>query len=142
MGEIRAAVERYGVARVGEQPGECPLVVGNAAGTVAVALFELRGDALARAARDDALLGEVLPEKEVEDQPHAGSQHEHNDPRQGLQRIPVVGDDDQNDPCDRDRIDDQKDVCENQLHLFNRYVSRVCPPLSAAVASAAVGLLR
>ena len=69
------------------------MLVRDVGPSVVESLFELHGDAFARAARDDALLGEVLSEEKVEDQPHDRGEHQHDDPRQGLQRVPVVGDD-------------------------------------------------
>ena len=101
VGGDPAAVERDRVARVGQQGGQRAVRFGQV-GTVGVlGFFELHGDALARPARDDALFGEVLAEEKIEDQPHDGGQHQHDDPRQRLQRIAVVGDDDQNDAEDQ-----------------------------------------
>ena len=117
VGRDAAAVERYGVDRRGEQPGQREVLVRDVGPSVIVSLFELHGDAFARAARDDALLGEVLPEEKVEDQPHDRGEHQHDDPRQGLQRVPVVGDDDQDDAEDRDRVDYKKGICQYLLHI-------------------------
>ena len=129
-----AAVERYGVQRIEQQRGERP-VAGRDAGAFGVfGLFELHGDALAGAARNDALLGEVLPEEEIEDQPDHGGQYQYDDPRQGLQRIPVFGDDDQNDAEDRDRVYNQEEVCQYLLHTGFSFGANRCRAGSIAAA--------
>ena len=74
VGRDAAAVERYGVDRRGEQPGQREVLVRDVGPSVVESLFELHGDAFARAARDDALLGEVLPEEEIEQEPDTGGE--------------------------------------------------------------------
>ena len=71
---------------------------------------DLRGEPFAHAAREAAPFREVLPEKEVEDEPDAGSQQQYDDPGNALQRVAVVGDDDQDDAEDRERVDDEEYV--------------------------------
>ena len=127
---------RDGVGRAVQQRGQPAVLLRNFGPPGVAGLFELHGDASARAARDDAPFGEVLPEEEIEHQPHDGGEYEYDDPRQGLQRIPVVGDDDQDDAEDRDRIENEERICQDLLHIFGFFVScgacaadsRITPP--------------
>ena len=105
VGGDAASAERDGVARVAEQAGQRPVLGRELLPFVGPGLEQLHVDALAHAAREDAPLREVLSEEEVED-----------DPRQGLQRVPVVGDDDQNDAENRDRVDSEEEVCQQRGH--------------------------
>ena len=98
------------------------MVLRNGRAPGRVDFFELHGNPLARAARNDPLFGKVLPEKEVEEQPGTGRQYQDENPRQRLERIPVIGNDDQNDAEDRHRVDDQKYRGQNLLHR-NQWVS-------------------
>ena len=116
VGGDAAAVERHGVACAPEQLRQ-RTVLFRQVGTAGVfGLLQLQGDPFARAARDDALFREILSEEEVEDEPRDGRQQQYDDPRQGLQRIPVVGDDDQHDAENRDRVEREERVCQDLLH--------------------------
>ena len=119
VGGDAASVERHGVNGALEQAGERLPVFGNLGPRGILGLDQPHGDAFAGPAGDDALFGEVLPEEEVEDQTDYGCEEEHDDPRQGLQRVPVVGDDDQNDAEDRDRIERDEEVCQDLRHVLS-----------------------
>ena len=107
VGHDAAAAERLGVGGPLQQPHERQMMRRHSAGVGGLSL-EPVVEPLAGAARDDASFGEVLPEKEVDDQPGAGREHQHEYPRQGLERVPVVGDDDQSHAEDRQGVDDQE----------------------------------
>lgn len=106
IGRDPAAVERHGEGGLPQQPGERQMALRERRSTGGIDLFELRGDPLAHAPRNDPLLGEVLPEKEIDDQSDARRQNQQQNPRQRLERIAVIGDDDQQDARDRQRVDD------------------------------------
>ena len=130
VGGDAASVERHGVQGVSEQGREGLVLVGYADPLRGDVLLELQGDALARAPGDDAPFGEVLPEEEVEHQSDDRREQEHDDPRQRLERIPVFGDDDQNDAENRDRVERDEEVCQ---HLLHGLVSLGLPPRARCI---------
>lgn len=152
VGDDVAAVERYGVDRAVKKRGQLAVLLRDFGPLRVVGLLELHGDAPARAARNDAPFGEVLSEKEIEQQPHDGCEHEYDDPRQGLQRVPVVGDDDQDDAEDRDRIENEERICQYLLHIAGFFVScgalrragrsRITPPPAWGSAPSRAGARR
>ncbi len=113
IGGQPASVERYGEGRLAEETRQREPLRRNARSACRVVLFQPGGDSFAGAARDDPALGKVLPEEEVDRQPGTRRQYQHQYPRQGLQRVAVVGDDDQHHADDRQRVDNQKDRAQN-----------------------------
>ena len=108
VGGQLAAEERDGQSRAVQQPDQRQPLRRDVRAACGVVFFQPHGDASAGAVRDDAALGEILTEEEVGHQPCDRRQHQHQYPRQGLQRIAVVGDDDQHHADDRQRVERQK----------------------------------
>ena len=96
MGQA-AAVKGNRLRSIGKQSGQ-GLTCGRNGGIASTHMGRksIDHEPLVGTARNNPLAPQILPEEEIEDQPDHGGQYQHDDPRQGLQRIPVFGDDDQN----------------------------------------------
>ena len=116
VGGDAAAAERYGMQGRAEHGGQRGVCLRDAGGLLAAVFVEMPGHALARAPRDDAALAEVLPEEEVEDHADDRREEQHENPRYRLQRIAVVGHDDQDDADDGQRVDAAEQVCQELCH--------------------------
>ena len=123
-----AAVERHGVDRAFEELCEGFPGFGNFGVSGLIGFDEVHGDPFPGSSGDDSLFGEVLSEEEVEEEPDHGREDEHDDPGEGLQRVSVFGDDDQDDAEDRHRIECDEDVCQNLLHTLLRLPCLLPPP--------------
>ena len=69
-------------------------------------------EAFIRPPLDNPLFTVVLPEEKIENEPHAGRQEQDDDPRNRLERIPVLGNDHEYQPNDRHHVKQDKNRAE------------------------------
>ena len=100
-----AAIKQRGLVAVRQQGGQ--RLIGCRDGTNILRQFTLFGplrDAFIGMPGDDALFPVVLPEEEIKYQSYSGCKQEHDNPRNGLERIAVFGDNHQNQTYYRDAV--------------------------------------